>query len=234
MLVRHPWMSAVAGQYLNIGPNAIAAGVKIQAAIRDTGLPVARQPSAMAAVFQFVYGYGTIEGQFHRVAQQAGMSQDDYYTASLKAFRDDEKIMGALEEMTEILTERQTHGTVSQIWDRDFEYALDVLVAGIEVMVERSRTEQPEEPGETGSPAGPGSPGSRRRPGTAPTHDGAAGRPLPAAPYSARPRLRSKRGRESSHWSAATFWSASTLLLFSATSLMNSVTRKAISANGAE
>ncbi|MFF8599149.1 TetR/AcrR family transcriptional regulator [Streptomyces sp. NPDC015232] len=158
MLVRHPWMSAVAGQYLNIGPNAIAAGVKIQAAIRDTGLPVARQPSAMAAVFQFVYGYGTIEGQFNRVAQQAGMSQDDYYTASLKAFRDDEKIMGALEEMTEILTERQAHGTVSQIWDRDFEYALDVLVAGIEVMVERSRTEQPEEPGETGEPEEPGEP----------------------------------------------------------------------------
>ncbi|MGW4162952.1 TetR/AcrR family transcriptional regulator [Streptomyces sp. NPDC004788] len=142
MLVRHPWMSAVAGQYLNIGPNALAVGVKIQEAIRETGLPISRQPSAMSAVFQFVYGYGTIEGQFSRVAQQAGMSQDQYYLDSLKAFREDESFMGALEEMTEILDERQSHGSVTEIWDRDFDYALDVLVAGIEVMVERSRTEE--------------------------------------------------------------------------------------------
>ncbi|WP_418957957.1 TetR/AcrR family transcriptional regulator [Streptomyces tritici] len=141
MLVRHPWMSAVAGQYLNIGPNAIAVGTKIQEAIRETGLPITRQPSAMSAVFQFVYGYGTIEGQFSRVAQQAGMSQDDYYTDSIKAFREDEQFMDALEGMTDILDERQSHGSVDQIWDRDFDYALDVLIAGIEVMVERSRDE---------------------------------------------------------------------------------------------
>ncbi|WP_370413900.1 TetR/AcrR family transcriptional regulator [Streptomyces fradiae] len=142
MLVRHPWMSPCAGQYLNIGPHAIAVGTKIQEAIRDTGLPISRQPSAMSAVFQFVYGYGTIEGQFGRVAQQAGMSQDAFYNDSIKAFREDEQFMGALDGMTEILDERASHGSVDEIWDRDFDYALDVLIAGIEVMVERSRTEQ--------------------------------------------------------------------------------------------
>ncbi|MFF0751085.1 TetR/AcrR family transcriptional regulator [Streptomyces sp. NPDC004267] len=145
MLVRHPWMSSVAGQYLNIGPNAIAVGVRIQEAIRDTGLPLSRQPSAMSAVFQFVYGYGTIEGQFSRVAAAAGMSQDQYWVDSLKAFREDESFMGALDEMKDILDERQSHGNVTEIWDRDFDYALDVLLAGIEVMVERSRTEEAEQ-----------------------------------------------------------------------------------------
>ncbi|MEU4267751.1 TetR/AcrR family transcriptional regulator C-terminal domain-containing protein [Streptomyces sp. NPDC026092] len=141
MLVRHPWMSPIAGQYLNIGPHAIAVGAKIQEAIRDTGLPVSRQPSAMSSVFQFVYGYGTMESQFGRRAAEVGMSQDDFYGEAIKAFRDDPNFVEALEPMTELLDERASHGSVTEIWDRDFDYALDVLVAGIEVMVARETQE---------------------------------------------------------------------------------------------
>ncbi|MEU8524820.1 TetR/AcrR family transcriptional regulator C-terminal domain-containing protein [Streptomyces sp. NPDC048629] len=137
MLVRHPWMSPSAGQYLNIGPHAIAVGVKIQDAIRDTGLPMSRQPGAMSAVFQFVYGYGTIESQFGRRAAEAGMSQDEFYGESIRAFRNDPQFEEVLEPMTELLDERATHGSVGEIWDRDFDYALDVLIAGIETMVAR-------------------------------------------------------------------------------------------------
>ncbi|MEU8621109.1 TetR/AcrR family transcriptional regulator [Streptomyces sp. NPDC048623] len=140
MLVRHPWMSPCAGQYLNIGPNALAVGVKIQETIRDTGLPLDRQPGAMTAVFQFVYGYGTIESQFQRRAAEAGMSQDDFYDESVKAFRDDPSFAEALAPMTDILEERASHGSVTEIWDRDFDYALDVLIAGIETMVARVGT----------------------------------------------------------------------------------------------
>ncbi|MBP2583538.1 AcrR family transcriptional regulator [Streptomyces sp. PvR006] len=137
MLVRHPWMSPSAGQYLNIGPHAIAVGAKIHEAIGGTGLPMDRQPSATSAVFQFVYGYGTIESQFGRRAAEAGMSQDDFYVESIKAFRDDPSFTDALEPMAEVLDERTSHGSVTEIWDRDFAYALDVLVAGIETMVSR-------------------------------------------------------------------------------------------------
>ncbi|CAM5546290.1 TetR/AcrR family transcriptional regulator [Streptomyces narbonensis] len=137
MLVRHGWMSPTVGQYLNIGPNAIAFGRKIHEAIRDTGLSLDRQPSAMSAVFQFVYGYGTIESQFSRRAAEAGMSQDEFYVEAVKAFRDDPEFEKQAEGMKEILDERATHGSVTAVWDRDFAYALDVLVAGIEVMVAR-------------------------------------------------------------------------------------------------
>ncbi|MFK0221120.1 TetR/AcrR family transcriptional regulator [Streptomyces vinaceus] len=139
MLVRHPWMSPSAGHYLNIGPHAIAVGAKIQEAIGDTGLPMQRQPSAMSAIFQFVYGYGTIESQFGRRAAEAGMSQDDFYGESIKAYRDDPQFAETLEPIAEILDERASQGSVSVIWERDFAYALDILVAGIEVMVARER-----------------------------------------------------------------------------------------------
>ncbi|MFE2163510.1 TetR/AcrR family transcriptional regulator [Streptomyces sp. NPDC059447] len=140
MLVRHPWMSPSAGRYLNIGPHAIAVGAKIQEAIAATGLPMQRQPSAMSAVFQFVYGYGTVESQFERRAAEAGMSQDDFYGESIKAYRDDPRFTEALEPIAELLDERVSHGSVSAIWERDFAYALDILVAGIEVMVAREGT----------------------------------------------------------------------------------------------
>ncbi|MFH8729426.1 TetR/AcrR family transcriptional regulator [Streptomyces termitum] len=146
MLVRHPWISPCAGSYLNVGPCSIAVGTKIQEAIRDAGLPLRRQPSATSAVFQFVYGYGTIEAQFGRRAAEVGMSQDDFYDASVRAFREEPRFAEVLEPMTEILEERATHGAVADIWERDFDYALDILIAGIEAMVAR----------EAGAPSGDG------------------------------------------------------------------------------
>ncbi|ALO09787.1 TetR family transcriptional regulator [Streptomyces venezuelae] len=137
MLVRHAWMSPSAGRYLNIGPKAIAVGGKIHDAIRDTGLSLERRPSAMSAVFQFVYGYGTIESQFGRRAADVGMSQDEFYVDAVKAFRDDSEFQARAGDIKELLDERASHGSVSAVWDRDFAYALDVLVAGIEVMVAR-------------------------------------------------------------------------------------------------
>ncbi|MGW8762293.1 TetR/AcrR family transcriptional regulator [Streptomyces sp. NPDC055815] len=141
MLVRHGWMSPSAGQYLNIGPNAIAVGQKIHDTVAETGLSLDRRPSAMSAVFQFVYGYGTIESQFGRRAAEAGMSQDEFYVDSVSAFRDDPGLTEQIEGLREILDERTSHDSLSEVWDRDFGYALDVLIAGIEVMVAREAAE---------------------------------------------------------------------------------------------
>ncbi|SEC93673.1 TetR/AcrR family transcriptional regulator C-terminal domain-containing protein [Streptomyces sp. TLI_105] len=137
MLVRHGWMSPSAGQYLNIGPNSIAVGHKIHDAIKETGLSLDRRPSAMSAVFQFVYGYGTIESQFGRRAAEAGMSQDEFYVDSVNAFREDPELTDQIEGLREILDERTSHDDLGALWDRDFDYALDVLIAGIEAMVAR-------------------------------------------------------------------------------------------------
>ncbi|MCZ0980455.1 TetR/AcrR family transcriptional regulator C-terminal domain-containing protein [Streptomyces diastatochromogenes] len=137
MLVRHPWMSPSSGQYLNIGPNALAVGQEIHAAVAATGLPLDRRPSAMSAVFQFVYGYGTVESQFGRRAAEAGRTQDEFYVDAVRSFRDNPEFMDQVEGLREILDERTSHEDLGVIWDRDFDYALDVLIAGIEVMVAR-------------------------------------------------------------------------------------------------
>ncbi|MFB7374308.1 TetR/AcrR family transcriptional regulator [Streptomyces sp. NPDC056222] len=137
MLVRHPWVSACVGMYLNVGPRALVVGTAIQDAVRATGLPVHGQPGTLAAVFQFVYGYGTIEALFARRSAEAGMTQDEFYTESVAAFRDEPQFAEPMAKMAELFDERASHGSVSDMWERDFAYALDILVAGIEVMVAR-------------------------------------------------------------------------------------------------
>ncbi|MFD9097942.1 TetR/AcrR family transcriptional regulator [Streptomyces collinus] len=136
LLVRHPWLSPLAGRYLNIGPHALAFSRGVQRAVRRAGLPAHRVTGAISAVSQFVYGYGTLEGQFLSRIADSGLTPDDYYQRAMDAARRDPEAADYLQESQEI---RDARGgdTVAEMMDRDFAFALDLLVAGIEAMVAR-------------------------------------------------------------------------------------------------
>ncbi|MFI9170469.1 TetR/AcrR family transcriptional regulator [Streptomyces lincolnensis] len=136
MLVRHPWVSPLVGRFLNIGPHHLAFARTVQQVIRRTGLPVHRVTGAISAVFQFVYGYGTIEGHFHTRVTDTGMTPDEYFRTSLDNFSDVAETSEVLQESTEIMRARGGD-TVQEMMDRDFTFALELLVAGIEAMVAR-------------------------------------------------------------------------------------------------
>ncbi|MFJ5778583.1 TetR/AcrR family transcriptional regulator [Streptomyces sp. NPDC093094] len=136
LLVRHPWLSPLAGRYLNIGPNSLAFSRTVQRVIGGAGLPARGVTGAISAVFQFVYGYGTIEGQFLSQVQASGMTPDQYYAQSMSAVSE---APGTAEVLEEARASMEARGgdTVAEMLDRDFGFALDLLVAGIEAMVER-------------------------------------------------------------------------------------------------
>ncbi|WP_367322080.1 TetR/AcrR family transcriptional regulator [Streptomyces sp. HUAS ZL42] len=138
LLVRHPWLSPLVGRYLNIGPNALAFSRLVQRVIRRTGLPAHGVTGAISAVFQFVYGYGTIEGHFFTRVADAGMTPDDYFQQAMTSVMTEAAPEAAevLEEAQDIMAARGGD-TVAEMLDRDFTFALDLLVAGIEAMVER-------------------------------------------------------------------------------------------------
>ena len=131
VIVRHVWAAHLAGGFLNIGPNALAMSRAILDVIRATGLPLERQAGAIAAVFQFVYGFGTIEGHFAQRSADAGMSQEDYYQQAMAAVRDRPQLSQVMEPSVELMEARGCD-TVEGMRDRDFTYALDLLIAGIE------------------------------------------------------------------------------------------------------
>ncbi len=137
LLVRHPWVSPLVGTYLNIGPRSLDFSRAVQDVVRRSGLPAHRQAGAIAAVFRFVYGYGTIEGRFLARAQGTGLSPDEYYQDSMTAVSESPDTAADVIEGSRDIMAARGGDTVAEMLDRDFEFALDLLVAGIEAMVDR-------------------------------------------------------------------------------------------------
>ncbi|MEU0625946.1 TetR/AcrR family transcriptional regulator [Streptomyces sp. NPDC005989] len=136
LLVRHVWVSMLAGHFLNIGPRAMLMSYAVQDVIRATGLPLERQTGALSAVFQFVYGFGTVEGHFAQRSAAAGLSQEQYYQQAMATIRDQPHLSEIMKSSQEVMDARGGD-TVEEMRDRDFTFALDLLIAGIEAMRDR-------------------------------------------------------------------------------------------------
>jgi AcrR family transcriptional regulator len=136
VLVRHPWVSPLVGTYVNIGPNSLAFSRVVQRVIRKTGLPAHGLAAAISAVFQFVYGFGTMEGHFLARSADFGMTPDDYFQHAMSTVTQAPEASELIQESAELM-EARGGDTVEEMWERDFEFALDLLVAGIEAMVTR-------------------------------------------------------------------------------------------------
>ncbi|MZF87299.1 TetR/AcrR family transcriptional regulator [Streptomyces sp. SID5643] len=136
LLVRHPWVSALVGTFLNIGPNNLAFSRVVQRVMRRTGLPAKRLTSGISAVFQFVYGYGTLEGHLSARSAAAGMSVDEYFQDAVSAVTEAPQAADVMRESRELMEARGGE-TVAEMLERDFEFALELLIAGIETMVAR-------------------------------------------------------------------------------------------------
>ncbi|MFJ4712797.1 TetR/AcrR family transcriptional regulator [Streptomyces sp. NPDC088785] len=139
LLVRHPWISPLVGNYLNIGPNSLEFSAVVQRVFARTGLPMSAQRGAIASVMQFVYGYGTVEGHFRQRCADVGMTQDEYFQRTMTTFTAPADKPEMLRHAEETLAQVAAGGTVEQVRDLDFHIALDLQLAGIAALVARER-----------------------------------------------------------------------------------------------
>lgn len=128
MLVTHPWASATLGQYMNIGPGASEFARSAQEVLGRAGLPPAELPGALAAVFQFAYGFATVEANWNARCAAAGVTSDELYE-EVKA-----KATGRPEytDSLELRAARDAGTSVDAMRQHDFDTALELLIAGIE------------------------------------------------------------------------------------------------------
>ncbi|MEU3601009.1 TetR/AcrR family transcriptional regulator C-terminal domain-containing protein [Streptomyces sp. NPDC006798] len=147
LLVRHPWTSALVGHFLNIGPNSVSFVLAAQQAVQNSGLPLRGQLGGMAAVFQFVYGFGTIEGQSMVRSAAAGMTEDEAIAGAMRTVGELPELAEYVAVSTEMLDARGG-STIADMRNRDFDFALDLLIAGIERMAERAGDESADPSGE--------------------------------------------------------------------------------------
>ncbi|MET8981526.1 TetR/AcrR family transcriptional regulator [Streptomyces sp. NPDC004539] len=136
LLVRHPWASPLGGRYLNIGPHSLTFARAVQQAVRKTDLPAEDITGVIAAVFQFVYGFGTMEAHFLAQTKSSGLTPDAYYRHSLELFNETAG-MSEMAEETRDLVEARGAATIVEMHNRDFDFALNLLLAGIREMMNR-------------------------------------------------------------------------------------------------
>ncbi|MEU8826238.1 TetR/AcrR family transcriptional regulator [Streptomyces sp. NPDC048636] len=129
VLVRHPWLSPLMGEFLNMGPNAMAFTNAAQAVMRNSGLPLDKVSSALALVTQFVYGFSTIEGRFAMRCREEGIVQDELLQEVMTTVKDRPDFDGTREMFA-----AQGDIGVEEMRDRDFTFALDIAISGIEAL----------------------------------------------------------------------------------------------------
>ncbi|WP_340559435.1 TetR/AcrR family transcriptional regulator [Streptomyces sp. GSL17-111] len=129
VLVAHPWMAGLVGQYLNVGPNAMDFARAAQSVMTGAGLPPERLPGALGPVFHFAYGFSSIEANWNARCASTGLSPDAFYQYVLG------KVAGRPEYAESLqLRDAAGSGSVDAMREQDFDTALTLLVAGIEAL----------------------------------------------------------------------------------------------------
>lgn len=133
LLTGHAWVARLLGTYINIGPHSIAFSNASMRVMKESGLSLQQITGGLSAVFQFVYGFATIEGLFNDRCAEAGLPVDEYFHQVMTAVESRPEFAETLENTTKVM-EARGGTTVREMRDRDFAFALDLQIAGIEAM----------------------------------------------------------------------------------------------------
>ncbi|MGK5638491.1 TetR/AcrR family transcriptional regulator [Streptomyces sp. URMC 126] len=142
MLTRHPWVARLVGQYLNIGPKAMRFGDVTLRVLRHSGVEPSRIAGSLGALFQFVYGFATVQTLYDERCRAAGIEQDRYFKEVTDTLTERPDFAAQYTESV-AMARRVREGSIEDMWERDFAFGLDTVIAGIEVMRDRARGEAP-------------------------------------------------------------------------------------------
>ncbi|MGI5339120.1 TetR/AcrR family transcriptional regulator [Streptomyces sp. CA-181903] len=142
VLTRHPWVARLVGQYLNIGPKAMRFSDVTLRVLRRSGVEPSRIAGSLGALFQFVYGYATVQTLYAERCREAGVEQDQYFKEITDTVTERADFVDRYQESVE-MARRVRDGSLDDMWERDFAVGLDTVIAGIEVMRARVRDETP-------------------------------------------------------------------------------------------
>ncbi|MEO3766209.1 TetR/AcrR family transcriptional regulator [Streptomyces sp. B8F3] len=167
MLVAHPWVSRLAGEYLNVGPHAMACVTAAQRAMRRAGLPEECLTGGLSLLFPFSYGFGGAGGRWAELcratgvseaaAEQAGVPEDERYREFVRTLREHPEYVqppaaaapapavplpAGPASRGSVPTGSASAGPVSALSgheqrDRDFNFALECVLAGLAAMRDR-------------------------------------------------------------------------------------------------
>ncbi|GAA2685991.1 TetR/AcrR family transcriptional regulator [Streptomyces lunalinharesii] len=133
VLLRHPWAPRLLGEYPNIGPRSTAFSNATLRVMARSGLGPDGTSGALASLFHFVYGFATIRSLHEARCRAAGLSIDDYFAHVITAISDRPDFAETMELSTRAGYAMPDASALDML-DRDFAFALDLQIAGIEAM----------------------------------------------------------------------------------------------------
>ncbi|ARF56509.1 TetR/AcrR family transcriptional regulator [Streptomyces gilvosporeus] len=136
ILLRHPWAARLLGEFINIGPRSVAFSNATMRVMRRTGLDPESTSGALASLFHFVYGFSTVRAMHEARCRAVGMTLDDYFAQVMTVLANRQEFAETLALSSRAASVSQG-GSVVEMLDRDFTFALDLQIAGIEAMRER-------------------------------------------------------------------------------------------------
>ncbi|GHF42248.1 TetR family transcriptional regulator [Streptomyces mashuensis] len=138
VLVAHPWVPQLLSRYFNMGPKALRFSDTLLAVMRRSGVRPAELTGSLGALFQFVYGFASLESLHRARVREEGMDLDEYYEKAKDLVLSSPEITRTVPEAVELVEAREGE-PIEELWQRDFELGLETVIAGIEVMRDRHR-----------------------------------------------------------------------------------------------
>ncbi|KNB52433.1 TetR/AcrR family transcriptional regulator [Streptomyces caatingaensis] len=138
LLVSHEWVATLVGRYLNVGPHAMRFSDTTLSVMRRSGVAPHRIAGSMGSLFQFVYGFATVEALYRERCRAAGLDQNTYLSRIMSAVAQNKDFMDRHGETVE-LTQARVDRDLERMWEEDFAVGLDTVIAGIEAMRDRLR-----------------------------------------------------------------------------------------------
>ncbi|MER6052437.1 TetR/AcrR family transcriptional regulator [Streptomyces sp. NPDC001793] len=139
-LLRHSWAPRLLGEFLNIGPHSTAFSNATLRVMARSGLDPDRTSGALASLFHFVYGFSTIRSLHEARCRAAGLSIDDYFAQVVAAISDRPDFAETM-ELSARAGYAKPDASALDMLDRDFCFALDLQIAGIDAMRARQDRE---------------------------------------------------------------------------------------------
>ncbi|MEU7149390.1 TetR/AcrR family transcriptional regulator [Streptomyces sp. NPDC045456] len=138
LLLAHTWLPKLLGEYLNFGPRSMAFSNATLRVMARSGLSKESTSGALAAVYQFVYGFCSIQGQHRARCRAEGTTLDEYFHRVVEAAQGHPRFAETL-ELSGNGTYTREGMSAERMLDDDFAFALELQIAGIEAMRERQR-----------------------------------------------------------------------------------------------
>lgn len=140
LLLAHPWATQLLGRYLNLGPRSMTFAESTLVVMSRSGIAPEMRTGSLSALFQFIYGFCTIEALHQERFRAAGVSMEEYFGQVRELVVDRPDFTENYGNAGALLREGSAEA-LATMREQTFDIALETVIAGMEALRDRAAAE---------------------------------------------------------------------------------------------